>query len=95
MSRASVQSIRSLGAPVAGAHWSYGPDYMCRISESSARKLLHPHRLPRMGYEIDAYRDGLSGPLLTVQNISGDFYAASYNTPIDAWPDAFGVQVRQ
>lgn len=87
--------IKSLGEPPAGAHWSYGRDYMRRISEGAARQLLRPHALPRMGFEAVASAGGISAPRLYVQNIGGDFYAACCAQPISEWARLFGVEVQQ
>lgn len=76
-------------------HWYYGADYMVRVGADAVRRLLRGLTAPRMGYETDLCRPhGLSGPLLTVQNISGDYFLASYNTPKAEWPEVFGVRVR-
>lgn len=84
--------IKSLGAPPIGAHWSYGGDYMMRISKSDAAKLLRPHHLPLMGYETEAARR-VGGDSLFVQNISGHFYLCATGVTIDQWTAAFGVEV--
>lgn len=89
--------VKSLGAPPVGVHWSMGADYMARIGAADARKLC-PGLMPRMGYERDV--KVIRPPawphlplILTLQNISGDYYLASPHARIDQWPEVFGVSV--
>jgi hypothetical protein len=90
--------VQQIGVPPLGAHWSYGADYMRRITEPAARKLCEPHPLPRMGYETDVkvVKD-MSWPSFThhleVQNISGHFYLASCSVPVLDWPKVFDVEL--
>lgn len=91
-------TVRSLGAPILGAHWSMGPDYMQRIGRADAARMLAPHPLPRVGYESTAAHRTRPGffagaDVLTVQNIGGDFYAACCSARIEEWPSLFGVEV--
>ena len=82
-------NIKTLGSPPLGAHWSYGSEHMCRIGKKDAAKMLAPFPLPKIGYETVAAGSRAVGEL-TVQNISGDYYAASVQWPINKWPAAFG-----
>ena len=91
-------TIRSLGPPPMGAHWSMGPDYMVRIGAADAKYVSGGFTLPRMGYECDAREvRPVQWPhlplVLTLQNMSGDYYLCSPHARIDQWPDVFGVSV--
>lgn len=91
-------AIKSIGAPLSGSTWSMGAEYMQRIDKSDAVRLLDPYPLPRMGYETDArvkVRPGFFAgrDVLTVQNISGHFYAACTSARISEWPGLFGVTI--
>lgn len=84
--------VLSLGSPPLGAHWSFGPDHMCRISEAVARRLLKSYPLPRIGYETVAAGSRQTGELY-VQNISGHYYLACATASMRLWPELFGVQI--
>ena len=78
-------------------HLYYGANHMVRIGRASAEALLKGVA-PQMGYTTDVARcvdeQGFDQRLM-VQNISGDYYLASTSTPIDQWPQAFGVTVKR
>lgn len=97
MSRARpIIEVKALPTGPTGepGHWYYGPDYMVRVSSDAVRRLLRGFSPPRMGYESDLCRPhGLSGPRLTVQNISGDYFLASCTDDVSAWSELFGVRV--
>ena len=84
--------IQSYGAPIKGAHWSYGADYMCRIGKATALKLCGMYPMPRMGYEVAVAIARDAAPLM-VQNISGDYYLASTSDSIDRWPAVYGITI--
>ena len=84
--------IQSFGAPISGAHWSYGPDHMCRIGKAVALKLCGMYPMPRMGEERTVAITRMAAPL-TVQNISGDYYLASTSDSIDRWPSVYGITI--
>lgn len=86
--------------PPADSNWYYGPDYMVRISEASAKKLLAPHPLPKPGYGTVAVSVKVPPSKLLwcraeleVQNISGMFFLASWSHKNSMWPDIFNVTV--
>lgn len=89
--------IQTLGIPPADSHWSYGPDYMRRISKPNAQALCGMFPLPRLGYEtvVAVVPDGYGGrKRLHVQNVAGHFYLASTDTRVQDWPATFGVQIK-
>ncbi|MBB5409257.1 hypothetical protein HDG34_003198 [Paraburkholderia sp. HC6.4b] len=88
--------IRQTGLPESGNHWSYGRDYMRRISAGSARKLCGLYPMPRMGYEtiVAVANDGYGGKYhLCVQNISGIWFLACTSVPVADWPEIFQVKI--
>lgn len=92
----SIIGIKQIDKPVPGAHWSYGSNYMRRISKNTAASLCGMYPLPSMGCEtiVAVKRDPWRGnERLVVQNISGDYYVASCDRSIDQWPEIFGVQI--
>jgi hypothetical protein len=96
-----MQKVKALPyhRPPADCGWFYGPDYMVRISEEAAKKLLDPYPLPKVGNETVAAdrvvnhtfsKDRLE---LTVANISGSYFLGSFSVPILYWKPVFGVEV--
>ena len=90
--------IKQTGLPISGAHWSYGADYMRRVSKKSAAALCGMYPLPRMGYEvIVAIKPfpgfSTTGHRLVIHNISGDYFIASTDTSVSQWPETFGVEI--
>lgn len=92
----SITKVKSMDVPLIGAHWSYGPDFMRRISKPQAMKLCDPFGIPEMCYEVDidscACHYGFAYHL-TIQNISGHFYIACANAKITEWPDLFKIEI--
>ena len=85
--------IKTTGTPPNGAHWSYGPDHMRKVSKATARGLCGMFPLPEMGSErLVAFTSDRSNRLY-VQNVSGDFYVASETAKIERWPELFRVEV--
>lgn len=84
--------IQSLGTPNSGAHWSYGPDHMCRIGKAVALKLCGMYPMPQMGSETVVAITRAARPL-TVQNISGEYFLASTSHAIAQWPDVYGITI--
>lgn len=87
-----MTKVKQTALPPTGAHWSYGADYMRRISKASAKVLCGLYPAPRMGYEtvVAVSPDGFR---LRVQNISGAYYLACSSAPVDQWPELFQVEV--
>lgn len=93
-----AMKIKSTGLPPSSNHWSYGRDYMRKISKRTASMLCGQFGLPRMGYglTIADVNDKLwttHRHILEIQNISGDFYIASSTTDVDDWPAIFGYEI--
>lgn len=90
-------TVKQTGVPESGNSWSYGPDYMRKISDASARALCGMYPLPKIGHEtIVAIKPGGWGfkLRLTVQNIGGAFFIASTGAKVCDWPSVFGVTVK-
>lgn len=85
--------------PPADCGWFYGPDYMARISEATAKKLLDPYPLPKVGNETVAADRFVERTFnrehheLTVANISGHYFLGSNSVPILHWGPVFGIEV--
>ena len=89
-------TVKSLGDPVAGAHWSMGAAHMQRIGRADAARLLAPYPVPRIGHETHARsKPGPHGfrHVLTVQNLGGLLFAASCTDTVQTWPGLLGVTV--
>lgn len=68
------------------------------IGAADAKYVSGGFTLPRMGYECDVREvRPVQWPhlplVLTLQNMSGDYYLCSPHARIDQWPDVFGVSV--
>lgn len=94
--------IKSIGFPPAGTHWSYGAGFMRQVTRATAHALLaeklplNKVSSPPMGYETVVDRVLLAPigeAILAIQNIAGDYYVCSCNTPVTSWPETFGVEV--
>jgi hypothetical protein len=87
--------VKSIGAPLRGAHWSMGAKHMQRINRPDAAKLCAPYAAPAIGYERDVSvkPDASFRRVLTVQNIAGHFYLASCTDVVTDWPALFDVTV--
>lgn len=94
----SITRIKQTGLPPADAHWSYGPAWMRRVSRKTAAALCGTYPLPQMGSEtiVAVAPDGWGGRnRLVIQNVSGDFYVASADAPVDQWATVFRVEVSE
>lgn len=92
----NITKVKQTALPPAGAHWSYGLDYMRGISKADAAALCGMYTLPTMGHEttVALAPDGFGGFFrLMVQNISGTYFAACSNVRVGDWPEVFKVQV--
>jgi hypothetical protein len=88
-----MKTVRSLGAPPQGAHWSMGPDHMCQIGKADAMRVLGSPQLPAMGREILAKHNATTRCQLYLGNYSGSFYLSCASSPILMWPELFEVTV--
>lgn len=96
-----MQKVKAIpyNRPPAGCGWFYGPDHMTRISEATAKKLLNPYPLPKIGHETVAASRVVERTfnkerhVLTVANISGSYFLGSVSVPVLRWGPVFGVEV--
>ena len=66
------------------------------LTRKQARALCGMYSLPAVGYEtvVAIKPDGMGFKRrLQVANVSGDFYAVSYDTPRSEWAAEFRVQI--
>lgn len=95
----AILKIKQTGVPPSAVDntWSYGPRYMRQISRASAVKLCGMYPLPPMGSEtvVAVAKDqfGFGWVRLQVQNVSGTFYIASTDIPVDQWVEVFKVEM--
>lgn len=96
-----MQKVKALPyhRPPADCWWFYGPDHMTMISKATAKKLLDPFPLPKVGYETVAADRFVERTFnkerheLTVAYISGHYFLGSTSVPILLWGPVFGVEV--
>lgn len=96
-----MQKVKALPypRPPADCGWFYGPDYMARIGEASAKKLLDPYPLPKVGNETVAANRVVERTFnkerheLTVANVSGSYFLGSVSVPVLRWGPVFGIEV--
>jgi hypothetical protein len=72
---------------------------MARIGEASAKKLLDPYPLPKVGNETVAANRVVERTFnkerheLTVANVSGSYFLGSVSVPVLRWGPVFGIEV--
>ena len=88
--------VKSLGYNLPSGMY-YGPDYMVKISKPNAKAFCGMYPLPAMGSEtviaVAKIQHGFKVEL-TVQNISGCYYLASSQVPLNEWPETFKVMIK-
>lgn len=72
----------------------YGHGFAVKVSKRRAKELSVDFDLPRLGYGrcIKEVSDGFDGFfLLSVDNVSGDYFLSSHNVERSRWASIFGV----